>query len=597
MDDGLEQGLGLMLSVIGSVLIVAAVGEGRKKRMYMKEVEPKPHSHHNSLSPDEMRDMLLSLYRSSSSDYMIGMAFTNCVTENAISGREADCEDWRNKFIDVVRNLKLSGDKDPEEFVAGLVEDTVEWANGYSSNPNATDAQRNPLYQFVLDHVPLRVSNSSLFIGPPGVGKSETTREVASLLAKEYGLELIDYHGVDDYRRISLKPWHYFLYIDLRLTSVEPADLTGIPRSLFDGKISEYVPFGWAEALSLAPGVLNLEELTNVQRMDLMSAAYQLVLDRRAGFTRFNNGVMIIGLGNPPNEWSTAANALPLPLLNRFNVFEIRSPTLDEWYTYMNTHYGNKWFLTVYEFLESYPNYLLGKPTVQSSMNQGSGLSPSDQIPTPRAWTKLAIQFYTTFRMDDEDSLKKFENAMSTPLTCSELVSSIPRNDNERVVKMACELARSAVGVSAGDLFILFTKAVVAPLKDIDKIFEPPTKDKDAAMRRIDNIYNEFISSFNSSGISVGQNMVDIFMMKLVRELEAYSKEYPSSIMNCPICAAAIIDYVTEHAPSNVARIYQRVLSVPYMRLGISFISDKSAKNLGIEDIIDVERSALNFAQ
>lgn len=580
MDNGLEQGLGLTLAVVGGILIVAAVGGKSQRVMYMKEAESKPR-HRNSLSPDEMRDMLISLFRSSSSDYMVGMAFTNCVTENAISGRDVDCDEWRQRFIAVIKGLKLS-EKDPEEYVSNLVEQTVDWARRYSSNPNAVDARGNPLYQFVLDHIPLRVANSSLFIGPPGVGKSETTREVASILAQEYGLELVDYHGVQDYNRVSLKPWHYFLYIDLRLTSVEPADLTGIPRSLFDGKISEYVPFGWAEALSLAPGVLNLEELTNVQRMDLMSAAYQLVLDRRAGFTRFNNGVMIVGLGNPPNEWSSAATALPLPLLNRFNVFEIRPPTLDEWYNYMNTHYGERWFTTVYDFLRAYPNYLLGKPTIQSSMSQGSGLSPSDQIPTPRAWTKLAIQFYTAFRMDDEKSFEQFENAMATPNSCADLVSLIPHNDEQRMAKMACELARSAVGVSAGDLFILFTKAVIAPLRDIDKLFAP-TQSKEEAMRRIEAAYDEFIKSFSTSGISSTENMNDIFIIKLVRELESYGKKNPSAIMNCPICSAAIIDYVTEHLP-NPMRLYSRLLYVPALRFGIPFISDKSAENLGIAD-------------
>jgi hypothetical protein len=73
---------------------------------------------------------------------------------------------------------------------------------------------------------------SLLFVGEPGVGKSETARTVAMELAKKYNLEFLDFTGIGTLRKVAEKPYGYFVYVDLRLTSMEPSDITGIPRRL-----------------------------------------------------------------------------------------------------------------------------------------------------------------------------------------------------------------------------------------------------------------------------------------------------------------------------------------------------------------------------
>src|SRR5579885_3344808 len=75
-----------------------------------------------------------------------------------------------------------------------------------------------------------------LIIGPPGVGKSTAVREAAMQIASESGKVFVDL--LDTSQRKALiealekgePPDKYFVFLDLRLTEVEPSDLIGIPR-------------------------------------------------------------------------------------------------------------------------------------------------------------------------------------------------------------------------------------------------------------------------------------------------------------------------------------------------------------------------------
>jgi hypothetical protein len=95
-----------------------------------------------------------------------------------------------------------------------------------------------------------------------------------------------------------MDPDKYFVYVDLRLTECEPSDLIGIPRDV-DSSV-QYKPLMWARCLSRSAGVLFLDELTNLQRPDVISACYKLLYDRKAGFTAFHEDVLVVAAGNTP---------------------------------------------------------------------------------------------------------------------------------------------------------------------------------------------------------------------------------------------------------------------------------------------------------
>jgi len=117
-----------------------------------------------------------------------------------------------------------------------------------------------------------------LLLGPPGIGKSMTCWSLARRLAKLTNREFIDYND-DEATRVLASPDNYFVFVDFRLTECEPSDLLGIPRDV-DGA-SRFSPLLWARCLSKTAGLLLLDELTNVQRPDVITAAYKLIFDRK----------------------------------------------------------------------------------------------------------------------------------------------------------------------------------------------------------------------------------------------------------------------------------------------------------------------------
>jgi len=263
---------------------------------------------------------------------------------------------------------------------------------------------------------------SILLIGKHGVGKSTIVRDVAMYLAKSKGKYFVEIsklttgyakikneEGKDVYilqADVYRNPNKFFLFYDLRLTELEPQDLMGLPRitglyisSTESKSITTYAPPSWAMLLSIPgiDGILFLDEITNVQRPDVISAAYKLFLDKSSGNLRFSENVMVVSAGNPvpaTQEESTrygVANALPAPLLNRVIVFEVNPPDIEEWRQYMDETYTKEgkrtWDYTVYEFLKAYERQYswYGSEVLRTQY----GIYENE--PTPRSFTNLAL--------------------------------------------------------------------------------------------------------------------------------------------------------------------------------------------------------------
>jgi len=218
-----------------------------------------------------------------------------------------------------------------------------------------------------------------LLLGPPGIGKSMTCWSLAKRIAKSLNKEFIDYND-DEAPNILAEPERYFVFVDFRLTECEPSDLLGIPRDV-DGS-SRYLPLLWARCLSKSAGLLLLDELTNVQRPDVITAAYKLIFDRKAGFVKFHEDVFIVACGNRP-EHSAVATMLPTPLISRLNVIDVDPPSVDDWAEWMTKTYGDGWDKRCYAFLKRFEdeNYLIKVPRATETL---------DPYPVPRTWTSLA---------------------------------------------------------------------------------------------------------------------------------------------------------------------------------------------------------------
>ena len=220
---------------------------------------------------------------------------------------------------------------------------------------------------------------SLLLLGPPGCGKSTATVEASQEIASLLGKEFVKYDE-SRIREILAAPDRYFIFVDFRLTEVsELSDLIGIPRE--DSGYVVYKPLGWIKALSRCSGVLFLDEITNVQRLDVISASYKLLLDKTAGFTKFSEDVLIIAAGNTP-EQSSVANMLPAPLVNRCLVIEVVRPTVESWHDWMNAHYS-VWDKRTLAYLMRFQGDLLRVPTNVETL---------ENYPTPRTWTQVAVR-------------------------------------------------------------------------------------------------------------------------------------------------------------------------------------------------------------
>jgi len=271
--------------------------------------------------------------------------------------------------------------------------------------------------------------DSMLFIGDAGIGKSVAVYEASMKLAELLGKEFVVYDDLvaEDILR---EPERYFVMVDFRLTEVEPSDLLGIPREFtnkyfntneFVGKfkcfinkvvgkrvfkvpeldfdVVIYKPLLWAMVLKKTKGILFLDEITNVQRPDVQSAMYKIILERRVGFIKFNDDVLVVSAGNSP-EHSSIAGYLPAPFINRVKVFKIKSPTVEEWIDWMNWKYGDTWDKDVGVFLIRFPQYF--------NMKQ-QDVELLEQFAKPRTWTKLAL---TIKDIDDVDRINIYAESL-----------------------------------------------------------------------------------------------------------------------------------------------------------------------------------------
>ena len=184
-------------------------------------------------------------------------------------------------------------------------------------------------------------------------------------------------------------PENYYIFIDLRLTRVDPTDLTGIPRSRTirvgerELQYAEYEPLKHALLLSLPniAGMLFLDELTNVQRLDLQALIFELIWDRRLGDRVLSPLVRVVAAGNDP-EYSSVAGELPSPVISRALIFKIEPPTTQEWISFMSSTYEDEWAKEIAAFLSRFPEHFIATNIPPSTLQP---------YPCPRSWTLLAI--------------------------------------------------------------------------------------------------------------------------------------------------------------------------------------------------------------
>ncbi|MEJ6392039.1 AAA family ATPase [Gymnodinialimonas sp. 2305UL16-5] len=186
--------------------------------------------------------------------------------------------------------------------------------------------------------------------GRPGVGKTELVQELAS----DIGAELYD----------------------LRLTTIEPQDLRGLPFYDHDNKKTVWFP---PEDLpdTSEPAILFLDELTAASQQ-LQPTVYGLLQERRVGRRTLPASVFIVAAGNSVEDGAVAYE-MGTALSDRM-VHMIVQADPEDWLK----NYAPRASIhpTVAAFLRSRPDLL---DTTETSLRRGDAIAC-----TPRSWTRVS---------------------------------------------------------------------------------------------------------------------------------------------------------------------------------------------------------------
>lgn len=195
--------------------------------------------------------------------------------------------------------------------------------------------------QMVLD---LGIKDPQMIWGPAGIGKSQVVAEVARVNQ----LELID----------------------LRVSTITPSDLRGLPAVDQLNDISKYVVFDFLPRTNTTTkGILFLDELS-LAGTTMQGILQQLILDRRIGSYRFPDSWFIWAAGNQKEDRAGAYTMLG-PVANRFDHLYVR-PDFEAWkldYGLANIH-------------PDIVGYLAARPTLFHQPH-----ATEEAWPSARSWT------------------------------------------------------------------------------------------------------------------------------------------------------------------------------------------------------------------
>jgi len=228
-----------------------------------------------------------------------------------------------------------------------------------------------------------------LLVGPPGVGKSQTVRVYAEEQAARLGLEFVDARSLDVSGCGGVEGKYLFLH--LFAPTLRPEDLAFVAKrgDRYDFVLPRHLEYFTCPG---ARGLIFIDEITNVQLADVLTALFSLVLDKTIAGYKLSDDVEVVAAGNAPDE-SSVANLLPAPLVDRFRlVVRVAPPSVTEWARWMEERYGDDWDRRVLGFL-------LGDESSLAPRGESEGL---EKYPTPRTWTEVALMLP---RIPEDDML------------------------------------------------------------------------------------------------------------------------------------------------------------------------------------------------
>ncbi len=186
----------------------------------------------------------------------------------------------------------------------------------------------------INNNVKLNKMPSVMLWGPPGVGKSQSIRELAFELEANTNKKVI--------------------ITDVRLILFNPIDLRGIPTANEDKTLAVWLRpkiFDMNKSRDVI-NILFLDEISSAAP-SVQASAYQITLDRKVGEHELPENCIVIAAGNRVTD-KAVAYQMPSALANRFLHLEIEAEfgSWNRWAVYSGIN------PMVLGFLKFRPNYL-----------------------------------------------------------------------------------------------------------------------------------------------------------------------------------------------------------------------------------------------
>lgn len=233
----------------------------------------------------------------------------------------------------------------------------------------------------------------SLFIwGKIGIGKSVSVLETAQEIAKSKDKKFIEWNRITDIEKRKLldNPENYFIFCDIRSSTLDPTDLKGLPN-FYNGVVE------WKSQLLFktlenpkADGLIFFDEI-NLSPIAVLNSLFQIILDRSIGEISLNQNVGIIAGGNSSEE-SSAVFELPEPLRNRFIHIELQIPDIKGWTNWALSNQINPDII----------GYLNWKPDRLYSFNKKN---KDMSFATPRMWEFTSRLISNSHSLNEKETL------------------------------------------------------------------------------------------------------------------------------------------------------------------------------------------------
>lgn len=249
--------------------------------------------------------------------------------------------------------------------------------------------------------------------GPPGIGKSVITNEVARLAALQKKKFFIDWNRTS--RKIKhalaednipqklipllekdnpelvanlskttkgLKLEDCYIFADYRLSQRDPADINGLPSMSAGKNHVEWYPTLLFAVLSMpeADGMLFFDEIPQAMPV-VQNAAYQLIQDRCCGEISFSDNIVVIAAGNRLTDGGNQFQ-IPPALANRFTHVELMPPTIEDWVEWAIAHDVDS---RIVAFLSFKPSDLMDD---MSDVKKKRAMAWA----SPRSWEKASLK-------------------------------------------------------------------------------------------------------------------------------------------------------------------------------------------------------------